>query len=176
MNDEERLQQLQLYRLGFDTLTAVLRNIPREAWSFKPSPEAWSIHEIILHLADAEAHGYIRFRTLIAEPGARVNSFDQNAWASALDYSHHSTDDALDLFRILRRTTYDLIATLPQDAWSRSVEHSTRGVLNLDDWLAGYDRHLMAHISQIERTAATWSAGRQGVALGKIQNGSQAGA
>ena len=172
MNDE-RLERLQLYRIGYDTLIATLRNTPREGWGFRPSPDAWSIHEIILHLADAEAQGYIRFRTLIAEPGSAVSAFDQHAWASALDYAHRNTDDALDLFRILRRTTYDLIASLPEDAWSRTVVHPTRGAMNIDEWLAGYDRHLMAHIGQIERTTAAWNAGRQGAVVGKVHNGSQ---
>ena len=173
MTMHERKDLIASYGKAYEMLTAALWQYPTDMWQWRPGPGKWSIHEIILHLADAEAQGYIRFRTLIAEPGSAVSAFDQNAWASALDYAHRNTDDALDLFRILRRTTYDLIASLPEDAWSRTVVHPTRGAMNIDEWLAGYDRHLMAHIGQIERTTAAWNAGRQGAVVGKVHNGSQ---
>ena len=36
-------------------------------------PDRWSIHEIILHLADSEATCYVRCRHFIAEPGSSVS-------------------------------------------------------------------------------------------------------
>jgi len=41
-----------------------------------------------MHLADAEIMGAARFRTALAEPGARFAVYDQDERASGLEYSH----------------------------------------------------------------------------------------
>ena len=39
-----------------------LTQFPREMRQWKPAPDQWSIHEVIVHLADSEANGYARCR------------------------------------------------------------------------------------------------------------------
>ena len=39
---------------------------PREMWQFRPAPGAWSVHEIIVHLADSELNAYARVRKALA--------------------------------------------------------------------------------------------------------------
>jgi len=58
--------------------------IVREQWHYKPGTDQWSIHEIIIHLADSEAHAYLRCRTILAEPGSTLIHFDEHQWSVAL--------------------------------------------------------------------------------------------
>ena len=60
--------------------------MPEKMWQYKPGPAEWSIHEVLVHLADSEANLYVRARRFIAEPGSKVLSFDNDLWAKALDY------------------------------------------------------------------------------------------
>jgi len=69
MNQGERNELIEEYGHGFDLFTATLTQIPREAWEFTPAPSEWSVHELIVHMADSECMGALRIRKLIAEPG-----------------------------------------------------------------------------------------------------------
>jgi len=38
-------------------------------WQYRPAPDRWTIHEIVVHIADSEANSYIRCRRCLAEKG-----------------------------------------------------------------------------------------------------------
>src|SRR5438105_14587998 len=108
MTNEERKQKIQLYGDAYNILTKALQEFPREMWHFKPSPDDWSIYETVVHVTDSEANSYIRCRRLIAEPGSTIMAYNEMAWADALHYTDQSTEDALELFKMLRLTSYKL--------------------------------------------------------------------
>lgn len=159
MTPEERTRRIESYGAAGDELRDALRSIPREAWDFRPEPGKWTIREIIVHLADAEAHGYIRCRTGIAEPGGDVNGYEQDDWATRLGYADQDPDEALELFEMLRRSTHRLITRLPEAVWANTVRHSTRGIWTLDEWLDTYEQHVRVHVAQIGRNHAAWANG-----------------
>ena len=57
MNHEERKEKIEMYGRGYELLISALREVPREAWMFKPSADDWCIHEIIVHMGDSEFDG-----------------------------------------------------------------------------------------------------------------------
>jgi hypothetical protein len=156
MNREVRRQQLESFGRAPDLLSAALRPFPKKMWLYKPSPERWSIHEIILHLADSEANAYIRCRRLIAEPGSSVLKFDPARWAGTLGYFHQSTREALEIIRRLRRVTYQLLVALPDSVWEHTVNHPTDGRLSLAGWIEMQERHIPHHIDQIKQNYDMW--------------------
>lgn len=158
MSPQERAEQLEKFRSGYDDLVAVLPEFPRDMWQFKPSPTDWSICEIIHHIADAEVRAYIRFRQAVVEPGKPIAEWERDNWATTLDYHAQSTDDALELFRLLRVLTFNVLQALPDEAWSRTVVHPARGDLTLDDVLGIYARHVGMHVEQMREVKAAWEA------------------
>ena len=72
MNQQERDEKIELYGKGFDLLLESLKDIPREMWKFKPEPKEWSVHEVLVHLADSESNAALRARKLIVEPGGSI--------------------------------------------------------------------------------------------------------
>ena len=89
-------------------------------WQFRDVHGCWSIHEHIVHITDSEANSYIRCRRLIAEQGEPLMAYDENVWASSLNYHDQSIEDALMLFRWLRHKSYTLIKSLPEPVWAHS--------------------------------------------------------
>ncbi len=156
MSPEERAQKIESYGKAYQNLTSALKQYPREMWQFKPAPEEWSIHEILVHIADSEAHSYTRCRRFIVEPGSLVVGYDQERWASELNYHDQSVEDALELFMVLRHMTYLLIRKLPDSVWLNTVEHSENGTITLEDWLKAYESHIPAHIQQMQSTYQAW--------------------
>src|ERR1700736_4824770 len=111
MTRDERRQKLESFGYAPALLSAALRGFPKKMWLYKPTPERWSIHETILHLADSEASAYIRCRGFIAEPGNAVQQFDAARWAGSLGYYYQSTAGPLGIIRGLRKRTYLLFFT-----------------------------------------------------------------
>ncbi|MGH9774028.1 MAG: DinB family protein [Candidatus Acidiferrales bacterium] len=156
MTRGERIQKVESFGCAPMRLAEVLRKIPKKMWLFKPEKDRWSIHEIILHLADSEANAYIRCRRLIAEPGKPVLSYDVQQWAGSLGYFHQSTHEALEVIRRLRRMTYQLLVYLPEPVWSHTAEHPEKGKLTLDEWLDMQIAHIPHHIEQMKQNYQIW--------------------
>ncbi|MBS1618853.1 MAG: DinB family protein [Bacteroidetes bacterium] len=157
MTTPERRDLIASYGKAYETLTAALWQFPADMWQWRPGPGKWSIHEIIIHIADSEANSYIRCRRLIAEPGTGVYGYDENKWAQVLDYHSRSTDEALDLFKALRQSSWQLIKDQPDHVWhTATVLHSEAGTVSIEQWLRTYEEHIPVHIRQMERTYLAW--------------------
>ncbi len=156
MTHNERRSMIERYGQAHAGLMEGLRAFPRKMWTFKPAPDQWSIHELIVHIADSEANSFARCRKFIAEPGSTVMAYDENVWARALRYHDQSPDDALELFRWLRHTSYALIKSLPESAWANTIYHPENGTMTMDDWLDVYERHAREHLAQMRDVYAVW--------------------
>jgi hypothetical protein len=156
MTPEERSQKIETYRTAHALLTAALEKFPRGMWQFRPAPDRWTIHEIVIHIADSEANSYIRCRRFLAEPGSSVLGYDENKWARELHYHEQSTADALELFKWLRHKSYTLIRDISETTWANTIYHPENGVMTLDDWLDTYARHIPDHIAQMQAVYEDW--------------------
>lgn len=156
MNVEERNKKIESYGLAYPRLVEALDGYPPEMWQFRPAPDRWTIHEIIVHIADSEVNSYVRCRRFIAEPGGVVQGYDENAWVGELRYQEQSALDALELFKWLRLITYQLIKDLPEAVWANTVTHTENGVMTMDDWLDTYERHIPDHLAQMQAIYDDW--------------------
>jgi hypothetical protein len=156
--NHERPRRVERYTAAYADLCQALDRFPKDMWQYRAAPDGWTIHEIIVHIADSEANSYARLRRLIAEPGQAVMAYDENAWARALDYHAQSPSDALELFRWLRGNSARLLARQPEGVWTHAIYHPENGVMTMDDWLAVYARHVTDHVAQMAAIHAAWQA------------------
>ena len=161
LSPETRALKIASYGGAYETLVAGLEKFPAAMWDFRDEHGCWSIHEHLAHIADSEANSYIRCRRLIAEPGRPLMAYDENRWANALRYADFSAANALELFRLLRRQTCELIQTLPESAWANVCYHPENGDMTLDDWLLVYEAHIPEHLGFMQENYDAWlQAGR----------------
>ena len=153
---EERARKIAAYGNAYTLLLEALTEFPREMWAFRPAPDQWTIHEILVHIADSEANSYVRCRRLIAEPGSPVLGYDEMEWARTLNYAAQDVDAALELFAVLRRQSYRLIVGQPESVWAHTIVHSENGPMSMDDWLDVYERHVPEHLEQMRIVYAAW--------------------
>ena len=157
MNSEERNKKIELYGNGFDMLVHVLQDIPRENWKFKPASTEWSIHEVIVHLADSESNAALRARKLIVEPGGTLMGYDQAQWAITLNYHDMDLEDALETVRIVRKTTYALLKKQADEVFEHIVIHPEYSEpYTFENWLDIYSAHIPGHIEQIMNNYKIW--------------------
>jgi hypothetical protein len=157
MDQGERNELIEKFGSAWDEFLSALKMIPKEAWLFKPEPKDWSVHQVIVHLADSETNSYLRVRRLIAEPGGTLMAYDQDVWADELDYHAVNTDEALEVTRLVRKLTYDLLKRLPENVWEHAAVHPEYSEpYTFEKWLRIYSNHPRAHAAQITENHRLW--------------------
>jgi hypothetical protein len=156
MQPEGRQKRLEAFGRGPALLSEALRKYPKKMWLYRPATDRWSIHEIILHLADSEAEGYVRCRQFIAQPGSPLLVYNASTWASSLGYFHQSTREALGLITRLRKMTYQILQYIPDPVWANTAQHPKQGTIALGEWLDIQSGHIPHHIEQIRGNYAAW--------------------
>ena len=156
MTPEQRDRKIESYGAGHSKLVEALDRFPKEMWTFRDEHGCWSIHEHIIHITDSEVNSYIRCRRLVAEPGESLIAYDENRWARELLYHDQEVADALDLFRWLRKKSFDLIGNIPESAWAHTAYHPENGDMTLEDWLDVYGRHVPEHVQSMQENYDAW--------------------
>jgi len=157
MNTQERSEKIELYGRGYDLLKAALAEVPHGAMKFKPEPTEWSVYEIIIHIADSESNAALRARKLIVEPGGALMGYDQAQWADTLHYHDHNFEDALEVTRLARKTTYQLLKRQPEEVFKNWIKHPQyEDPYTFEKWINIYSGHIPAHIEQIEGNIKLW--------------------
>ena len=157
-----RLDLLSSFAQGYENVKKALDESPKGALDFRPSPGAWTIREIIHHMPDSEASGYVRCRKIIAESGVVVDMYDQDIWTDKLKYGSRDISHALELFRLMRLYTVDLLRTVEESIWENNyIMHPEDGKVTLEHALELYAAHADKHAAQIRRNVKAWEkAGR----------------
>lgn len=156
----ERAELLERYRRGPELVAVATTGAAGTELDFKPSPEKWSVRNIVCHLADGELVCGMRLRQVIAESDPVLQAFDQDAWAAHLDYSQRKISQALETFRRVRGDSYELLKGLPEEAFARKGKHTERGEVTLLDLLRHDAEHVEAHVREIQSVRAAYKEHR----------------
>jgi hypothetical protein len=143
-------EQINAYEQLPERIAAATTDLDEAQLQFVPAIGEWNIHEIVIHLADAEVLGYWRMRRALAEPRSALPVYNEEAWASKLSYRMQDRRLALQLFTALRASTAALLRLLPEDAWQRIALHPERGEVSVLDLFNTYAEHGEMHLQQIE--------------------------
>ena len=112
----------------------------------RPGPGRWSIHELVIHLADTDAIAIDRMKRVLTEDNPMLLNADESAYITELHPHEQSLDDALTLFEINRRQWARVLRLLPDEAFARPGTHNLSGHLTLGDLLKAYSDHLDHHL------------------------------
>jgi hypothetical protein len=158
LTQEQREALLVEYEKGTVVLRTAWEGVPEEAERFRPAPDKWSAHEVIVHCADSETYAATRIRLLLAEKEPLIVAYDQDAWARVFNYHAQSVDRALRTIEAVRTATLPLLRVLTEADWAKEGRHTESGAYNTCDWLKSYGPHLTNHAKQIARNLAAFSA------------------
>lgn len=154
-------QLVKKYGKGFSALEKALSSIPKKAWSFKPTPEEWSISEIIVHLVDSEANAMLRIRVLFAEEGRTLMAYDQDIWASKLNYLNTDLDSSMFLLEGIRKFTHSWLKSIAVSDFQNYAIHPEYGEpYSFEKWMVIYSNHIYSHIDQVNKNYTLWKSQR----------------
>ena len=155
-------QLLERFRRGPELLAVVLTGVFGEEEDFTPAPGKWSARQIVAHLADSELVSAHRMRQVLAERNPTLMAFDQDAWASNLDYARRKPKQSLETFRRLRAENFELLNGLPESAFVRAGNHSERGPVTLRGLVEGMAQHAESHARQLQALREEYKKAKSG--------------
>jgi hypothetical protein len=129
---------------------------------YQPEPGAWSVRQIVCHLADMEVAAATRLRKIIAEENPPLDIYDPDAWAERLHYEQRKFSPALESFRRTRAENYELLSGLAPAEFTRTGRHPKRGAVTLLDMLRLFAEHAEKHARQIMRVREAYKKSRGG--------------
>ena len=149
---------LERLRRGAELVAVSMTGAAGAELDFVPVPGKWSIRQIVAHLADSEMVAGMRLRRIIAEDHPKLEAYDQNAWASNLDYARRKTSQSLETFRRIRGENHELLKDLPPEAFEREGIHSQRGPMTLKALLQLIAEHAENHAAQLRTRRSEYKA------------------
>ncbi|MEX2530696.1 MAG: DinB family protein [Gemmatimonadota bacterium] len=125
-----------------DTLS-LLRQVPADREDFRYREGAWSIREVMVHVADTER--VMAYRALSFGRGdpTPLPLMDQDLWMADLDLGERTLADIAEEFQAVRAATLHLFRSLGEDAASREgpVGDNTFSIATLAWMIAGHELH-----------------------------------
>ena len=139
-------------------VSAIVTDLPLEAARWRPAPGAWSVLEIVAHLADEEAEDFrTRLRLTLENPEEPWPRIDPEGWVQARRYQERELGDELERFRREREDSLEWLETLARTSgtrdWERAHEHPALGTLRAGDLLAAWVAHDALHLRQLVQRA-----------------------
>lgn len=143
--------------LAFDHLTetpdvvhVLLTGVSDEQAYWKPTPERFSIAELLEHLSHVEGH-YFRLNVdrILTEDNPEAEPYDQDAWYAAGAYSGRDAEESLAHWEDQREDNLDLLRGLDPDQLRRTARHPEVGVFTLANLVNEWALHDLGHIRQM---------------------------
>ena len=134
------------YALGPELLRYASQGLTVEQAQARPGPGAWSVAELVAHMADSDAVGIDRMKRVIAQDDPVLQAYDQDAWIARLDSQSMPIDEALALFTANRAWMSRLLRKCSDADFARSGRHSEEGPKSLAKLVVTYVGHLDYHL------------------------------
>jgi len=115
------------------------------------APGKWTIRYLLHHLADAETVLYDRIRRVISEPRQVIWAFDQDAWATNLNYANVPLDLSKRIYAAAREGVIYYARLHYESKGHLEFVHNETGVRTLKQEFDKVASHNAHHLEQIER-------------------------
>ncbi len=145
-------------------IQALLAGIDEDEARLRPTPEAWSILEVLCHLYDEEREDFRQRLRFILDPSGEWHEIHPGAWVTERSYNTRKFKEMKDKFFGERSQSLDWLKGIEQSNWEATYTHKF-GTLTAGQMFASWVAHDNLHIRQlvelrrahIERITAPYS-------------------
>ena len=131
-------------------LRTLLTGLNDDDAHWKPTPERWSILEVLGHLCHVEANSLrYRARLILYEDNPEFPDYDPAVFEAAGAFDRSSLGPALDEFARERAVSLELLQTITQDSLLRTGRHGALGKVTMSNLLHHWALHDLSHLRQI---------------------------
>ncbi|MCU0484916.1 MAG: DinB family protein [Anaerolineales bacterium] len=137
---------------ALDTIT---QRIDSLQWNIRPASKEWCAAEIICHLRDVEQEVNLpRLQLSLAESNPFIAGKNTDSWAEERGYIHQRLPLALRAFQSHRSQLLDLLDSISEQDWQRSIRHAIFGPTTFQELVRIIADHDRLHIQQLFRSIA----------------------
>lgn len=158
LGDRDPIQSL---RKAPKRVRKLLKGLSKKELAWKPTPSAWSIKEVLAHLADGEVVLGARMRFVAAMDNPPLPGYDQDLFVARLGVDRVSSAALCEAFESMRELNLGLLERLPKEAFARAGLHAERGPETIRKMVDMYAGHDVIHEQQIERVLEALEAERE---------------
>ncbi|MHC5113574.1 MAG: DinB family protein [Planctomycetota bacterium] len=149
MNAAALIDALERFGTALSTLVAGI-SVDDARW--RPSDDAWSIVEIVTHLADEEEADFrVRLEHTLRDPTAPWPPIDPEGWAVERNYRDADLGESVERFTRERRRSIEWLRSLGDADWSTTATHPRLGSMRAGDLLVAWTAHDALHLRQIAK-------------------------
>jgi len=132
-----------------ETIQGLVAGVSAAEARVRPSPEAWSILEVVAHLLDEEREDFRPRLDLVLHRSQETwVPIDPAAWVTARGYNDRELGATLSAFLTERERSLEWLAGLTAPDWSREYQASF-GPITAGDLAASWAAHDLLHTRQL---------------------------
>jgi len=153
-----RRNHLQDLAKAATSLRQAVRNLSDAQLDTPYRPGGWTVRQVVHHLPDSHANGYIRMRFALTEDAPTIKPFDEGRWAELEDARRCVLEPSLKMVDAIHLRWAMLLRELTADDWKRAYVHPENGRMTIQkalDLYAWHTRHHIAHITSL-RERSGW--------------------
>lgn len=133
-----------------EAISALASGVDAEQACWRPSPEDWSILEVVNHLYDEEREDFLtRLDLILHRPGDEWPAIHPGGWVTQRRYNERDLDESLVRFLAEREESLRWLGSLEAPDWSIESTHPAGFVLSAGDMLSSWLAHDFLHIRQL---------------------------
>jgi hypothetical protein len=149
---ENGLPCLDLLEATPEILRGLMTELTEDDVRWKPTPDRFSVAEVLAHLSHSEGHCYrMRLDRFMAETRPEFERDDAQMYLHL--YRDADAEDAFDHFEVQRENNIAFLRKLPAGAGDRIALHKEYGEISLSQMLNEWALHDLGHIRQIAELA-----------------------
>jgi hypothetical protein len=132
-----------------NTVESLCRGVDETQARWRPTPDVWSLLEVINHLADEEVDDFRRRLNWVLEPtGEPPPAIDPEGWVTARDYNQRDLQESLERWQHERRASLEWLRSLDQPNWDQDIPRPDI-TLRAGDLLHAWFAHDLLHLRQL---------------------------
>ncbi|MDA1144694.1 MAG: putative metal-dependent hydrolase [Bacteroidetes bacterium] len=138
-------------------LTKLSRELNESFLDSSLRSSAWTIRQLIHHIADSHHHAYTRFKWTLTENEPMIKAYDEKAWSKLSDATA-PIKLSLDHLSAVHRKWVFLLEKMNENDFSKRFQHpETKSFHFLYDYLGVYAWHGNHHLAQIKEALAKFN-------------------
>ena len=140
-----------------ETIRQIIAGVSDEQAHWKPTPDDWSIVEVINHLYDEEREDFrTRVDYVLHRPGEDPPPIDPQGWVTARAYNQRALDPSLANWLDERQRSITWLQELAEPAWENAYQHPAGFRLRAGDLLVSWAAHDLLHLRQLVELHYAW--------------------
>jgi uncharacterized damage-inducible protein DinB len=112
----------------------------------------WTVRQLAHHVPDSHMNALIRFKLGLTEDNPLIKTYDEARWAELEDVRATPVETSLRTLELLHERWVNLLRSMTDEQWARTIQHPEWGPMRLEVMLALYawhGRHHVAHVTSL---------------------------